>query len=68
MTFHWTFARKLAIGFALPALILAAVSIVGYRTILQISENDSWVRHTCEVQKQLDNVLASALDAETADT
>jgi CHASE3 domain sensor protein len=65
MNIHWTFGRKLALGFSIPIVILAMVSVVGYRTIREMNDNDSLVRHTYEVQKQLDNVLAHVVDAET---
>jgi CHASE3 domain sensor protein len=65
MNIHWTFGRKLAFGFSIPILILGLVSLVGYRSIREMNENDGMVRHTYEVQRHLDNVLAYITDAET---
>ncbi|MEJ7731337.1 MAG: CHASE3 domain-containing protein [Polyangiaceae bacterium] len=65
MNMHWTFGRKLALGFSIPILILGIVSLVGHRSMREMNDNDAWVRHTYEVQKQLDGMLAYVVDAET---
>jgi methyl-accepting chemotaxis protein len=67
MTMHWTFGRKLALGFSIPVLILAFVSLVGYRSIREMNESDAMVRFTYELQKQLDQVLLHVTDAETGE-
>ncbi|HUG54480.1 MAG TPA: methyl-accepting chemotaxis protein [Vicinamibacteria bacterium] len=58
---RWSIGRKLAAGFALPLVILAAVGAVSYHTVNRLAESRRVVERTHDILENL-----SALDATTA--
>jgi diguanylate cyclase (GGDEF)-like protein len=54
------------LGLALALLVVAAIGAVGYRTVRSQSETAEWVEHTYVVIGQLDRILLSISQAESA--
>jgi diguanylate cyclase (GGDEF)-like protein len=54
------------VGLALALLVVAAIGAVGYRTVRSQSETAAWVEHTYVVIEQLDRILLSISQAESA--
>ncbi|MCU1279834.1 MAG: histidine kinase [bacterium] len=61
----WTFGKKIAAGFALSFLTLAAVGAVAYRAIATLTTTSYRVAHTHEVLEHIASVLSLLKDAET---
>jgi CHASE3 domain sensor protein len=61
----WTFGRRLGLGYALAALTLLLVALLGYQTTQHLVENDHWVTHTTIVRATIARLFANALEAET---
>jgi methyl-accepting chemotaxis protein len=61
----WTFGRKIAAGFALAFLMLAAIGSVAYRSISSLSSTSQLVTHTHQVLEHIADVLSLLKDAET---
>ncbi|HEX4648792.1 MAG TPA: CHASE3 domain-containing protein [Steroidobacteraceae bacterium] len=59
--------RKVQAGFAVALVCLAVVAVASFRSAERLSENAGWVAHTDEVLAQLQLVLATATDGETAE-
>jgi CHASE3 domain sensor protein len=66
MTSTWTFGRKLALGFAVPALVIAVIAAAAYRNIESLIEDDEWVEHTQQVRRKIARMLAELGDLESA--
>ena len=64
MTENWTFGRKVALGFAAAALVLAALAGVGYQSTHHLIENDGLVSHTQQVRREIADLLSQLKDAE----
>src|SRR5688572_21371013 len=62
---NWTFGKKVGAGFALAGVVLLVIAVVGFRSTVQLLENDRWVDHTHEVRRELALLLAEIVDAET---
>ena len=60
-----TVGKKIAGGFALSFLLLAAIGAVAYRSIRTLSLTSYWAAHTHEVLEQIAGVLGLMQDAET---
>jgi CHASE3 domain sensor protein len=65
MTNTWTFGRKIAAGFTLSFLLLAAIGAVAYRSIAALTETSYAVDHTHLILEQIAAVLNLMKDAET---
>ncbi len=65
MTRNWTFGQQLSAGYALAALTLLIVALVGYRSTSSLIENGALVNHTHEVRRQFADLLSTLKDAET---
>jgi methyl-accepting chemotaxis protein len=61
----WTFGRKLALGYALPFLLLVGIGIVGYRGVTTLASSSHSVAHTHVVLEQVATLLGQLRDAET---
>ena len=61
----WTFGRRLGFGYAMAALTLLVVAILGYQTTEHLLETDHWVTHTQQVREAIGRLLATVLEAET---
>jgi methyl-accepting chemotaxis protein len=61
----WTFGRRVGTGFAITAIALVVVAIVGYRSITRLIATATWVRHTEEVRTEIAKLIAEVVDAET---
>jgi methyl-accepting chemotaxis protein len=61
----WTVRQQLAVGFALPILLIISLGSFSYRTSRQQIETARWVAHTHEVIAKITNLLSSLKDAET---
>lgn len=62
---NWTFARKLGAGYGLAGLVLLVISVVSYRTTVNLVENDRLVGHTYLVRAEFARLIAALTDAET---
>jgi methyl-accepting chemotaxis protein len=62
---HWTFGKKVGVGFAVAALSLVVVAWAGYRNADQLIENDRLVAHTHQVRRDLADLMSQLKDAET---
>ena len=63
---RWTFGKKIAAGFALSFVLLAAIGAVAYRSINTLSRASHSVAHTHVVLEHLASVLDLLQDAEGA--
>jgi methyl-accepting chemotaxis protein len=61
----WTFGKKIAAGFALSFMLLAAIGAVAYRSINALSRTSDSVAHTHVVLEHVASVLSLLKDAET---
>jgi methyl-accepting chemotaxis protein len=61
----WTFGRRIAVGFAVSFILLAAIGIVAYRSIDSLTKTSYAVTHSHTVLERLANVLNQLTDAET---
>jgi methyl-accepting chemotaxis protein len=67
MVSSWTFAQKLAVGFALAGLTLLLVAVFGYQTTQHLIENDRLVEHTHAVREHIAALRSSTAEAESAE-
>jgi methyl-accepting chemotaxis protein len=65
MARSWTFGNKIAAGFALAFVLLAAVGAVAYRSINTLSRTSQLVTHTHVVLEHVATLLSLLQDAET---
>jgi methyl-accepting chemotaxis protein len=61
----WTVAQKLAAAFAVAALSVLLIAVVGYQSTVHLIDNDNWVDHTHQVRRDLAAMQALLTDAET---
>src|SRR5580704_9846760 len=61
----WTFGRRIAVGFAVSFILLAAIGIVAYRSIDSLTKSSYAVTHSHAVLEHLSAVLNQLTDAET---
>jgi CheY-like chemotaxis protein/CHASE3 domain sensor protein len=62
-----TLEKKILAGFIICSAILLLVAVVSFRNSEQFIGSNQWVNHTHEVLNELDQVLISALNAETGE-
>jgi methyl-accepting chemotaxis protein len=62
---NWTFGRKLGAGFAVSVVALIVIAATGYRSATSLIANDQLVAHTHHVRRQLAELLAQLINAET---
>ena len=65
MARSWTFGKKIAAGFALSFILLAAIGAIAYRSINALSQTSYSVAHTHVVLERVASVLSLLKDAET---
>jgi CHASE3 domain sensor protein len=65
MARSWTFGKKIAAGFALSFVLLAAIGAIAYRSIDVLSQTSYSVAHTHAVLERTATVLSLLKDAET---
>ena len=65
MARSWTFGKKIAAGFALSFVLLAAIGAIAYRSIDVLSQTSYSVAHSHVVLENLASVLSLLKDAET---
>jgi methyl-accepting chemotaxis protein len=65
MARSWTFGKKIAAGFALSFVLLAAIGAVAYRSINALSRTSYAVAHTHVVLEHIAMTLSLLKDAET---
>ena len=65
MARSWTFGKKIAAGFALSFVLLAAIGVVAYRSINALSRTSQSVAHSHIVLEHIAGVLSLLQDAET---
>jgi methyl-accepting chemotaxis protein len=61
----WTFGKKIAAGFALAFVLLAAIGTVAYRSIVSLTTTSYAVEHSHVVLEHIATVLSLMKDAET---
>ena len=59
------FGRKLQFAFGSAVLALCAVGALSYRTLVESTESDVWVRHTHDVLEKLQDSLAAMQTVES---
>lgn len=62
---HWTFGRRLAVGFGIAGLALLAIIALAYTTTASLIDNNRRVEHTQGVRLGLEKLMSSLKDAET---
>jgi methyl-accepting chemotaxis protein len=62
---NWTFGRKIAGGFAVTVIALIVIAVAGLRSARTLIANDKLVAHTHVVRRQLAELLAQLVNAET---
>ena len=65
MARSWTFGKKIAAGFALSFVLLAAIGAIAYRSIDALSQTSYSVAHSHLVLERIASVLSLLKDAET---
>lgn len=65
MPIHWTFGKRLGIGFGFAGLVVLVIGIAGYYSTHRLIENDKLVNHTHQVRRDLAELLSELKDAET---
>ena len=65
MARSWTLGNKIAVGFALSFVLLAAIGAVAYRSIHTLSRTSDSVAHSHSVLEHVARVLSLLQDAET---
>jgi hypothetical protein len=65
MARSWTFGKKIAAGFALSFVLLAAIGAIAYRSIDALSQTSYSVAHTHVALERIASVLSLLKDAET---
>jgi hypothetical protein len=65
MARSWTFGKKIAAGFALSFVLLAAIGAMAYRSIDALSQTSYSVAHTHVVLERIASLLSLLADAET---
>lgn len=65
MNGNWTFGRQIAVGFAIAALIVVVLAVVGLQSAQRLVENDRMLQHTLLVRRDLADLLSLLKDAET---
>src|SRR5437016_1500184 len=63
---HLTFKTQLLPAFGVAIVILVCIGVFSYKRALQEDTDQRWVAHTHQVLEQLDALLSSLLDQETA--
>lgn len=66
MPSDWTFGRRLAVGFSIPALVVLAIAFVSYRNTDSMIEDARWVDHSQEVRHAIAHLLAQLGELESA--
>jgi len=61
----WTFGRKVGSGFAVTIIALIVIGLTGLRSARTMIANDERVAHTHLVRRQLTELLAQLVNAET---
>ena len=65
-SFHSKRARYLLVlGFLGPCLLIGIMAFIGFRAERQLADSIHWVGHTIEVRRDLQQLLASVLQAES---
>ena len=64
---NWTFGRKIAAGFAVTVAALIVIAVTGFRSARASFEADEWVTHTYQVRRDLAELLAHLINAETSE-
>ncbi|MDI3291320.1 CHASE3 domain-containing protein [Polyangium sp. 15x6] len=65
MLSSWTIGQKLALGFALPLIILGLLGFFSYRSTQQLLDTSARVTHTHQVLTDLSEILSDLQDVET---
>ncbi len=60
-----TIGKKIAAGFVVPLVMLAAAAGLSYWSTALVINNDGWVDHTHQVLENLEALLSTLKDAET---
>jgi CHASE3 domain sensor protein len=66
MPSNWTFGKKLALGFSVPALVLLVISVAAYRTAESLIEDAQWVEHTQQVRRMIARLVADLSELESS--
>jgi len=66
MASNWTFGKKLALGFAVPSLVLLMISGAAYRTTESQLEDAKWVEHTQDVRRLIALLIAELGELESS--
>jgi methyl-accepting chemotaxis protein len=61
----WTVGQKLTAAFAVAALTVLVIALVGYQSTVHLIDNSHWVDHTHEVRRDLAELLAVLTNCET---
>jgi methyl-accepting chemotaxis protein len=65
MASNWTFGKKLAVGFAVPALVLLVISFAAYRTTESLIEDAKAVEHSQNVRHLIAGLVAGVDELES---
>jgi methyl-accepting chemotaxis protein len=66
MASNWTFGKKLALGFAVPALVLLVISVAAYRTTESLIDDAKWVEHSQQVRRMIARLVADLGELESS--
>jgi CHASE3 domain sensor protein len=66
MESNWTFGRKLALGFAVPTLVLLVVGFFGNQSIERLIANDVLVDQSSQMRLRLEQLLRAVTEAEAS--
>jgi methyl-accepting chemotaxis protein len=66
MASNWTFGKKLALGFAVPAVVLLVISVAAYRTTESQLEDAKWVDHSQLVRRLIARLVADLGELEVS--
>jgi methyl-accepting chemotaxis protein len=62
---NWTFGRRVGGGFAVTVVALIVIAVAGFQSARSLIANDDLVAHTHQVRRQLAELLAQLVNAET---
>jgi methyl-accepting chemotaxis protein len=64
---NWTFGRRIAGGFAVTVVALIVIAVAGFQSAKLLITNDQLVAHTHQVRRDLAELLAQLVNAETGE-
>jgi CHASE3 domain sensor protein len=56
---------RITVGFGISLLAVVAIGFASYKSAQRLDETTTWLTHTYEVERNLEQVLSYLIDAET---